>query len=452
MVKCNVRSRTARILFFIVGIVLLALLYLTLSTSLPKYAGRVPFLALLFIIDWMIYSELKNNWTKSSQLLRCSFALFWWAPIVLLFLFLTATAFYPLQQWNSWLRIYIPGFALIAFISKFFTFLGLIPVYFLRLIAWVRGIGRNLKISKFNRSISFFRGAAIGIGMIVMVVLLMGSVFWVYDFKVQNVQVRIKELPAAFENMRIVQLSDIHIGSWVSKRPLQRAVDEITALKPDLIVFTGDMVNYSSAEVQGFEQIFAQLHAPLGVYAILGNHDYGDYVAWGSKDEKDKNLADLVTFYQSIGWHLLRNESQLIVKDSARLLLAGVENWSATARFHKYGDMKKTLEGAPKADLNILLSHDPTHWDAEVTSLYPEFVLTLSGHTHGMQLGMETRGIKWSPAEYIYREWAGLYSEINQSGSISYLYVNRGLGHIGYPGRVGIRPEITLFTLSRKGI
>jgi predicted MPP superfamily phosphohydrolase len=190
------------------------------------------------------------------------------------------------------------------------------------------------------------------------------------------------------------------------------------------------------------------MKAPMGVYGILGNHDYGDYTSWDSDSAKMQNMIDLELFYSKIGWKLLRNQSDLIFVDSASLLLAGVENWSATSRFRKYGDMQTTLDGYQEADLNILLSHDPTHWDAEVTGIYPQFDLTLSGHTHGMQMGIETAGIKWSPAQYIYKEWAGLYPYKTASGEINHLYVNRGLGHIGYPGRVGILPEITLIILS----
>lgn len=445
--KFVLNHKITRILLLVIGLGLVALLYWVLLTALPKYAGRVPFLVLLFMIDWLIYRDIRKYWNKSSLGVKNAFALCWWAPLVLLFLFLAGTAIWPLQQWNSWLRIYIPGIALVAFLSKFAMFVGLIPAFLLQIVSFISGVGRLEKRVTFKRTVRFFRGSGILLGSLVFGLLFIGCIYWVYDFKIHEINVKVKDLPEEFEGLKIVQLSDIHIGSWVSKVPLQQAVDQVLALKPDLIVFTGDMVNFSSGEEKGFEDIFAQLKAPLGVVAILGNHDYGDYVAWENDADKKQNLIGLETFYQRIGWKLLRNQSIVIRKDSVLLLLAGVENWSATSRFRKYGDMKLTMENTPKADVNILLSHDPTHWDAEIIGSYPQFDLTLSGHTHGMQLGLETAGIKWSPAQYIYKEWAGLYSHESASGKVNYLYVNRGLGHIGYPGRVGILPEITLITL-----
>lgn len=448
--KSELVSKNIRLLLLLAGLGLVALLYWALLTSLPKYAGRVPFLLLLFVIDWLIYRDIRKFPAKSSRGVRISFAVAWWMPLVLLFLFLAGTAVWPLQNWNSWLRIYIPGFTLIAFISKFFVFLGLIPAFLLQIASFIMGLIQKGRQLRFAGAVRFFRGGGLVLGSLVLGLLLTGSIYWVYQFRIHEVHLKVKDLPPRFEGLRIVQLSDIHIGSWVSTKPLQKAVDTILALKPDLIVFTGDMVNYSSEEVQGFESVFAKLKAPLGVYAILGNHDYGDYVAWETEAAKNKNLADLETFYQQIGWKLLRNESEIIRRDSAVLLLAGVENWSATARFRKYGDMKPTLQDTPQADVNILLSHDPTHWDAEVTGTYPQFDLTLSGHTHGMQMGVEVAGFKWSPAQYIYKEWAGLYTHKASSGMTNYLYINRGLGHLGYPGRVGILPEITLIVLDKE--
>ncbi len=439
----------ARYLLPLLGLLFVVILYLALRTSLPKYAGRVPFLLILFIIDWLIYRDLRKFWQHSTSFVKAIFAILWWIPIGLLFAFLVGSVFLPLQEWKDWPRIYIPGIALMAYLSKFIMFVGLLPAFILQFVSFLSGIGKPAKQWLFIKPVRFFRATGIVLGSVSLILLLSGSIFWVYQFKVHEVNVGIKKLPPQFDGLRIVQLSDIHLGSWVSEKPLQRAVDQVMALKPDIIVFTGDLVNYSTSEVHGFESTLSQLKAPLGVYAILGNHDYGDYTAWDSPDAKQQNMEDLYTFYQKIGWELLRNQSKLIMLDSASLLLAGVENWSATSRFKKYGDMEITLDHMPAADLNILLSHDPTHWDAEVTGRYPQFDLTLSGHTHGMQMGIEIAGIKWSPSQYIYKEWAGLYPYKTSSGKISYLYINRGLGHIGYPGRVGILPEITLIVLGK---
>ncbi len=439
----------SKFLFPGIVLVLVTVLYLALLTALPKYAGRVPFLALLFLIEWMVYRDIRRFWLKYIAFVRIAFAVFWWLPVSLLFIFLIGSVFKPLQEWNDWPRIYLPGAALIMIVSKVAMFVGLLPFYLIRLLSFILGLFRKKGSFRFPGIERFFRITGILLAGIVLILMTIGSVYWVYQFQVHDVNVAIKDLPPQFEGLRIVQLSDIHLGSWVSTKPLQRAVDQVMALKPDLIVFTGDMVNYSTGEVHGFESTLAQLKAPLGVYAILGNHDYGDYTSWESDAAKAQNMVDLENFYKEIGWKLLRNESELIMKDSASLLLAGVENWSATSRFKKYGDMKTTLRNHPYADVNILLSHDPTHWDAEITDNYTRFDLTLSGHTHGMQLGIETAGIKWSPAQYLYKEWAGMYPYYTSYGEVRHLYINRGLGHIGYPGRVGILPEITLITLTK---
>jgi hypothetical protein len=442
------KHRFSKFLFPGIVLVLVTVLYVALLTALPKYAGRIPFLALLFLVDWMVYRDIRRFWLQHNAFIRIAFAVFWWLPVTLLFIFLIGSVFMPLQEWNDWPRIYLPGAALIMIVSKVAMFAGLLPFYLIRLLSFIVGLFRKKGSFHFPRTERFFRITGIILAGIVLLLMSIGSVYWVYRFKVHEVNLVIEDLPAQFEGLKIVQLSDIHLGSWVSAKPLQRAVDQVMALKPDLIVFTGDMVNYSTDEVHGFESTLAQLKAPLGVYAILGNHDYGDYTPWESDAAKMQNMLDLEAFYQEIGWKLLRNESDLITVDSVSLLLAGVENWSSTSRFKKYGDMKTTLDSHPFADVNILLSHDPTHWDAEVTDSYTQFDLTLSGHTHGMQMGIEMAGIRWSPSQYVYKEWAGLYTYHTSYGGLSYLYINRGLGHIGYPGRVGILPEITFITLT----
>jgi predicted MPP superfamily phosphohydrolase len=224
---------------------------------------------------------------------------------------------------------------------------------------------------------------------------------------------------------------------------LEKAVRMILDQKPDVIFFTGDLVNDLHTEALEFRETLMKLQAPLGVYSILGNHDYGDYYQWHNAEDKHENLEKLKEFQRSLGWKLLTNEHTYIEKNGQRIGLIGVENWSARLNFRKYGDMKKSTYQMEPADFNILLSHDPSHWKAEILQEYKYIDLTLSGHTHGMQFGIEIPGFKWSPVQYVYKEWADLYSENEQ-----HLYVNRGLGFLGYPGRVGILPEITLFELS----
>lgn len=442
------KSLLTKIILFLVGCISILVLFFLLKNALPAYAARVPLIVLLFAVDLMLFLYLSLLWRNLQKVWRVSIAVVWWLPLIALLLFLFGSALFPLATMNDILRIYLPGFSLIFFLAKIVLIIFLIPSLILSAIQ----LAFYGSVSKGHLSvgIKFFKRMGIFFGSLALAGLLVGSTVWVYKFKVHRIDVSIKNLPEAFEGLRVVQLSDIHLGSWLSIKPLQRAVDQANALNPDIIVFTGDMVNYSTSEVRGFERTLAQLRAPMGIYAILGNHDYGDYVSWKSNEEKEENLQQMVDFYDTLGWKLLRNETVKIKIDSATLLIAGVENWSATSRFKKYGDLKKTMENVTYGDLNILLSHDPTHWETEVSKDYPKFDLTLSGHTHGMQMGIEAFGLKWSPARYLYDHWAGLTHVDTPGGHKSYMYVNRGLGHIAYPGRVGILPEITLVTFSRE--
>jgi predicted MPP superfamily phosphohydrolase len=255
-------------------------------------------------------------------------------------------------------------------------------------------------------------------------------------------------LPRELDGVKLVQISDLHLGSWANKEALKEAVDLINDENPDFIFFTGDLVNFLTREAYSFKGILKQLKARFGVFAVLGNHDYGDYVKWDSEKEKAQNLIDLENLYREMGWHLLRNENKLVKVNNIPVAVVGVENWSAYDRFPRYGDIQKALQGADMARFKILLSHDPTHWDKIVSQTRPDINVTLSGHTHGFQFGVELKNFKWSPAQYMYKRWAGLYSN-PATDNPQYLYVNRGLGMIGYPGRIGILPEITVLELSR---
>lgn len=300
-----------------------------------------------------------------------------------------------------------------------------------------------------STSFTFVRSPVVGLLVIVAGILLtFGLVYGVfrrYRYRVRNVQVAISGLPKSFHGFRIVQLSDIHSGSFDNPDAVTRGVDQAMALRPDLIVFTGDLVNHHAEEFKPYLEIFSRLRARHGVYSVLGNHDYGDYIRWPSSDAKRQNLQNLMRYQGQAGWRLLMNESVEIQQDGEALTLIGVENWSLRSNFPRHGRLKEALEGVPADRPAILLSHDPSHWVAEVAKSHPHIVLTLSGHTHGMQFGFESRWLRWSPAQYLYKEWAGLYQRDGQ-----YLYVNRGFGFIGYLGRLGMAPEITLLELVEK--
>jgi predicted MPP superfamily phosphohydrolase len=264
-----------------------------------------------------------------------------------------------------------------------------------------------------------------------------------YDYKVRRVKLSFTNLPKAFKGLKILQISDIHSGSFTDKAAVKRGVDMALKENADLILFTGDLVNDKADEMHDYMDVFDKIKAPMGVFSTLGNHDYGDYTTWPSAEAKKKNLERLKEIHGELGWRLLMNEHAILEKNNEQIALLGIENWSAFGRFPKYGRMDLAYPGTEKYPFKILMSHDPSHWDAEVRPKYPDIDLMLAGHTHGMQFGVENPYFKWSPVQWFYKEWAGLYENAAQK-----LYVNRGYGFIGYPGRVGILPEITVFELS----
>jgi predicted MPP superfamily phosphohydrolase len=281
-----------------------------------------------------------------------------------------------------------------------------------------------------------------------------------YRYQLKRLQLAFVNLPASFKGIKIVHLSDIHSGSFTDKEAVKRGVEKAMKEKPDLILFTGDLVNNVADEMDDYMDVFRELKAPLGVYSTLGNHDYGDYVEWPDRDEAHRqkeeeagkhiwtplqiaNLEKLKKIHADLGWRLLLDEHVELDKNGEKIALLGIQNWSAKARFPKYGDMTKANPVNGAYPFKILLSHDPSHWEAEVIKKYSDVDLMLAGHTHGFQFGVDIPGFKWSPVQYVYKQWAGLYESGKQK-----LYVNAGFGFIGYPGRVGILPEITVLELT----
>ena len=263
-----------------------------------------------------------------------------------------------------------------------------------------------------------------------------------HNYQLHTHKIYLPTLPQAFNGLRIIQLSDIHTGSFYSKKAVLAGIDLALQQKPDIILFTGDLVNTLTAEVHAYMDLFSRIRAPLGVFSVLGNHDYGDYyMKWKSSEEKQANLLAMYEVHKQLGWQLLRNSHKEIQLQGESLAIIGVENWSRSSRFPKYGDLSKACKDL-RTSCNILLSHDPSHWDAEIRPLRPDISLTCSGHTHGLQCGIEIGDFQWSPAQYLYPQWAGLYKKEAQ-----YLYVNRGFGYLGLPGRLGIYPEVTLLEL-----
>ena len=343
-----------------------------------------------------------------------------------------------------WLLNFFLGFVAINFIVKLTFALVLLLDDIIRLFRWIALKFRKKKSNEplaeggISRS-DFLLKSGLAIAAVPTLSLTTGMIVGPYRYTYHYPTISLKNLPNAFNGLKIAQISDIHSGSFYNKEAVNRGVDMILEQQPDVIFFTGDLVNNRAEEMDEYMDVFNRLKAPLGVYSILGNHDYGDYEQWDSEADKAANLERLKAIHQEMGWRLLLDEHVYLEKSGEKIGLIGVQNWGKG--FHQIGDLKKAYEGCD-ASVKLLLSHDPTHWDEEVRKFYGDIDVTFSGHTHGAQMGIETGGFKWSPVSLRYDKWAGLYQESHQ-----YLYVNRGFGFIGYPGRIGIWPEITIMTL-----
>jgi predicted MPP superfamily phosphohydrolase len=290
----------------------------------------------------------------------------------------------------------------------------------------------------------FISALALGIAALPFGALLYGMFRGKYRYKVLEYVLTFEDLPEAFDGYKISQISDIHSGSFDNAEKIAYGIDLINQQQSDVLFFTGDLVNNTASEMEPWMSAFSKLKAKDGVFSVLGNHDYGDYVSWTSPEAKEANLNRLKEIQQEMGFKLLLNEHKYIERNGEKIAIVGVENWGKGG-FKKAGDLNKAIAEIKENDFKILLSHDPSHWEAEVIPHAQHFHLTLSGHTHGMQFGIEIPGwIKWSPVKWRYKQWAGIYKELGQ-----YINVNRGFGFLGYPGRVGIWPEITVITLKK---
>jgi len=406
------------------------------------------FIFILFILcDWYFFQAVKtitrdlaNTQRQNAKLIYLSTTVYS-ITVFLLLMFLPAlrnnryftTYFVSLAFVIGIVKLLGCSFLLIEDIIRFFRFLGELISQKIK-----HEDTEQIRISR----LKFFSYSALTFATIPFVSLMYGIFKGGYRYKIHRSSIKFDNLPQKFKGIKIIHISDIHVGSFTNTINLEKAFQLILNEKPDMIVFTGDLVNNKYTETDGFMDTFKMLKAPLGVYSVFGNHDYGDYIAWSSLEEKKEAIEKLKSVHSDSGWRLLWDEFVEIEKEGQKIALLGVQNWGARG-FTKYGDLEKTHKGTEEFPFKILLSHDPSHWDQQVSKSYKDIDLTLSGHTHGFQFGIEIPGLKWSPSKYIYPHWAGLYQNGKQ-----YLYVNRGLGFLGYPGRVGIWPEITVLTLT----
>lgn len=412
----------------------------------------IPLLVFMLTIDWYAFRGLKPliNQLRYPALRGALKKVFWIIPVVIFGAFVLFT-FGISRVKHAGAYVY-SGYLVAAFVLFYF------PKFFFLLFVLLndlRTLGAKL-LRRFRKPVPEERAGKpisrsqflMKVGLAVAAIPFGGILYGItkgrFDFRILRERLVFPDLPSAFSGLRIVQISDMHLGSLNRNfEAVAEAVDMINGLNPDLILFTGDLVNNFAEETDGWEPVLSSLSARMGKFSILGNHDYGDYSRWSSDAAKHENLEAIKRFHQQIGFRLLLNESEVLTCKEEHIALVGVENWGRPP-FPQYGDIAKAVRGVEEIDFKIVLSHDPSYWDAELLTYPQRFALTLSGHTHGMQFGVEIPGIKWSPVQYKYPRWGGLYRESDR-----FLYVNRGFGYIGFPGRVGMPPEITVLELQR---
>lgn len=408
-----------------------------------------PFLS--FAIVLLIYGSLEYyGWTaiktafQPQNIVRAKWV-YWVVSISLFALFVAYRPF--LYKYIS--KTFATYFALVfvmVLLAKLVVLLFLFPediVRFFRFIGSKFSSGPVVEgATPITRS-AFLSKAALIAAAIPAAGMIYGMVVNAYNYRFRKVTIKFPNLPEEFNGFKIIQLSDIHSGSFNRTEPLVKVIEKINAVNADLILFTGDLVNNVASEMEPYMNVFDKLRSKHGVMSVTGNHDYGDYVRWDSDEEKAANFKQFVNTHKQLGWDLLMNENRILERNGQKIAIIGVENWGGGG-FAKYGKFDVAYKGTEEIPFKILMSHDPSSWDKRVRKEFPQTDLTFSGHTHGAQFGVENKWLKWSPSQYIYKQWAGLYNE-----GKNYLYVNRGFGFLFYPGRIGILPEVAEITLVR---
>lgn len=403
--------------------------------------------AISFLLDWYVFSGLRTltiGWQPKFRIILLATFLVISVGVTIVFLLgigslNNARGMTPFHEWmlSLFLTFFVSKLIFAIVLS-----LGDLGRFVVGIVHAVQS-QKNADNCYFPSRRKFISELAVLIAALPFTAFLYGMFRGKYDYKVHRQTIYFDDLPDAFDGFTITQLSDIHSGSFDNHKAVQRGVNLAKAQKTDLFVFTGDLVNNAAWEIEPYIETFGQLKAPYGQFSILGNHDYGDYIQWNSAAEKAQNLETLKKHHAALGYRLLLDENVTIEKNGQQMALIGVQNWGRG--FIQVGNLPKALQGVDKNAFKILLSHDPTHWEEQVRHNPTHIHLTLSGHTHGAQFGVETAGLRWSPVQYRYLDWAGLAQQNNR-----YLYVNRGFGFLAFSGRVGIWPEITVITLKKR--
>jgi predicted MPP superfamily phosphohydrolase len=409
-------------------------------------------LGFIALIDSYTFRGIRILTNELPQWLRITIhSLYWIVPLILaLGLFYIAGNMHKVFTTEMFRGFYfVTGLFFLFYIPKLVFIAFQVSNDLVRLAGFIlsrltHGHSVMDQVSWFMLRTEFLTKTGIVVAAVPFLAIIYGITIGRFNYQVKNVTLYFENLPEAFNGFKVMQISDWHIGSFYGHLDkVEESVDLINSQKADIILFTGDLVNNVAGEAKEFIPALSRLRAPYGVYSILGNHDYGEYVYWESDEAHTRNMQDLFRYEEESGMKLLRNDGFIIERNGAKIGIAGVENWGLPP-FPQYGDLNKALEKIQEIPFKILMSHDPSHWDAEVRPT-SNVDLTLSGHTHAMQLGINIPGLKWSPVQWKYPRWCGLYREGKQ-----YLYVNVGIGYIGFPGRVGFLPEITIFELKRK--
>jgi predicted MPP superfamily phosphohydrolase len=407
------------------------------------------FLAFILVaIDWYVWQGLRLAIRNFSPGLQRYISSAYWIFTSLTLLAYVAMQLLPPDYFGKTARTFIFAFIAIPYLSKLLAVVILFIDDIRRFFQWIVSFfypaaavpSPETGQPTIPRS-EFLAQTAVVAGAGLMGTFAFGIISGAHDYRIRRVRVPLANLPKAFDGIKIAQLSDIHSGSFFNKTAVKGGVEMLMKEKPDIAFFTGDLVNDRASEVKDYINIFDKVKAPLGVHSVLGNHDYGDYFQWATTQEKMQNLTDLKRAHQLLGWNLMLDENRAIRVGGEEIGLIGIQNWGA-GNFAKYGSLEKAYQKTEDYPVKILLSHDPSHWQAQVLPKYKDIDIAFAGHTHGMQFGVEIGKLRWSPVQYRYKQWAGLYEENNQ-----YLYVNRGFGYLGYSGRVGILPEITILEL-----
>jgi len=417
--------------------------------------------AFMLLIDWYVWQAVRTLMRSTSETTQRSITIIYWGFTAFALILYVAMQYLPPDSIGKNTRTFLWATIAIPYFSKIFAVLIIFIDDIGRFFKWIVSLFYKPEVGEAvvnnsreaipttttvpNETISrsdFLMKTALIASAVPLVGFTWGILSGAHDYRIRRIKLPLKNLPSGFNGMTIAQISDIHSGSFFNRTAVKGGVEMLLGQKPDMVFFTGDLVNSHADEVNEFISIFDKVKAPMGVYSTLGNHDYGKYVQWSSPQAERQNVLNVIAAHKQMGWNIMLDENKILEQNGDKIALIGVQNLGFGPAALRAGDLAKAYRGAEDYPVKLLLSHDPTHWDAQVRPQYPDIDVTFSGHTHGAQFGVEIGDVRWSPAQYFYKQWAGLYQEGDQR-----LYVNRGYGYIGYPGRVGILPEITIFEL-----